>query len=247
MGIFEQLPSWSRVMQADKQDLPRIFADPAFRAAFRRDVTGEIEGYRLFKGDWDGVKVQLAEKPELEPLIGKSVAEIAAERGGDPFDVFFDIALEDDLHMEFSYCLAGDMQRKPSLLDDNYMIGLSDAGAHLTLLADHAYATYFLGRWIRERGLMPIERAVRKLTAVPAELFGIKERGSLKDGWYADLVLVDPTRVIDRETKLVHDLPGGGPRLLTKADGIEAVIVNGSVAVERGELTGSRTGQVIRG
>jgi N-acyl-D-aspartate/D-glutamate deacylase len=91
------------------------------------------------------------------------------------------------------------------------MIGLSDAGAHLTLLADHAYATYFLGRWIRERGLMPIERAVRKLTAVPAELFGIKERGSLKDGWYADLVLVDPTRVIDRETKLVHDLPGGGP------------------------------------
>jgi N-acyl-D-aspartate/D-glutamate deacylase len=86
MGIFEQLPSWSRVMQADKQDLPRVFADPAFRAAFRRDVTGEIEGYRLFKGDWDGVKVQLAEKPELEPLIGKSVAEIAAERGADPFD-----------------------------------------------------------------------------------------------------------------------------------------------------------------
>jgi N-acyl-D-aspartate/D-glutamate deacylase len=247
MGIFEQLPSWSRVMQADKQDLPRIFADPAFRAAFRGDVTGEIEGYRLFKGDWDGVKVQLAEKPALEPLIGKSVAEIAAERGADPFEVFFDIALADDLHMEFSYCLAGDMQRKPSLLDDNYMIGLSDAGAHLTLLADHAYATYFLGRWIRERGLMPIERAVRKLTAVPAELFGIKERGSLKDGWYADLVLVDPTRVIDRETKLVHDLPGGGPRLLTKADGIEAVIVNGSVAVERGELTGARSGQVIRG
>jgi N-acyl-D-aspartate/D-glutamate deacylase len=247
MGIFEQLPSWSRVMQADKSDLPRVFADPTFRAAFRRDVTGEIEGYRLFKGDWDGVKVQLAETPALASLIGKTVAEIAAERGGDPFEVFFDIALEDDLHMEFSYCLAGDLQRRPSLLDDNYMIGLSDAGAHLTLLADHAYATYFLGRWIRERGLMPIERAVRKLTAVPAALFGIKERGTLNEGWFADLVLVDPTRVIDRETKLVYDLPGGGPRLLTKADGIEAVIVNGSVAVERGELTGARSGQVLRG
>jgi N-acyl-D-aspartate/D-glutamate deacylase len=234
-------------MQADRAELPRIFADPAFRAAFRRDVTGEIEGYRLFKGDWDGVRVLLAEKPALTPLIGKSVAEIAAERGGDPFEVFFDIALEDDLHMEFSYCLAGDLQRRPALLDDNFLIGLSDAGAHLTLLADHAYATYFLGRWIRERGLMPLERAVRKLTAAPAELFGIRERGRLIEGWFADVVLVDPTRVIDRETKLVYDLPGGGPRLLTKADGIEAVIVNGAVAVERGELTGATPGQVLRG
>ncbi len=247
MGIFEQLPSWRRVMQAEKAELPRVFADPEFRAAFRRDVTGEIEGYRLFKGDWDGVKVLLAERPALKPLIGKSIAAIAAERGRDVFDVFFDVALEDDLHTEFSYCLAGDLQRRPSLLDDNYLIGLSDAGAHLTLLADHAYTTYFLGRWIRERGLMPIEQAVRKLTAVPAELFGIADRGTLKVGAFADLVLFDPLRVIDRETTLVYDLPGGGPRLLTKADGIEAVIVNGAVTVERGELTGARGGQVLRG
>jgi N-acyl-D-aspartate/D-glutamate deacylase len=247
MGIFEQLPAWGRVMQADKADLPGIFKDPAFRAAFRRDVTGEMEGYRLFKGDWDGVKIQLAETAAVKPLIGRTVAEVAAERGADPFEVFFDVALEDDLHTEFSYCLAGDMQRRPSLLDDNYLIGLSDAGAHLTLLADHAYTTYFLGRWIRERGLMPIEQAVRKLTAVPAELFGIRERGTLTQGHYADVVLFDATRIIDRETKLVYDLPGGGPRLLTKADGIEAVIVNGGVAVERGELTGAQTGQVLRG
>jgi len=247
MGIFEQLPSWSRVMQTPRAELASVFADPAFRAAFRRDVTGPSEGYRLFKGDWDGVKVLLTERPALKPLIGKSVAEIAAQRGGDPFDVFFDVALEDDLHTEFSYCLAGDLQRRPSLLDDNYLIGLSDAGAHLTLLADHAYTTYFLGRWIRERGLMPLERAVRKLTAVPAELFGIRDRGVLASGWCADVVLFDPTRVIDRETTLVHDLPGGGPRLLTRADGIEAVIVNGAVTVERGELTGARSGQVLRG
>jgi N-acyl-D-aspartate/D-glutamate deacylase len=247
MGIFEQLPSWRRVMQANRVELPHIFADPEFRAAFRRDVTGEIEGYRLFKGDWDGVKVLLTERPELKPLIGTSIAEIAAARAADPFDVFFDVALEDDLHTEFSYCLAGDLQRRPSLLDDNYLIGLSDAGAHLTLLADHAYTTYFLGRWIRERGLMPIEQAVRKLTSVPAALFGIGDRGTLKPGAFADLVLFDPTRVIDRETTLVYDLPGGGPRLLTKADGIEAVIVNGAVTVERGELTGARSGRVLRG
>ena len=94
---------------------------------------------------------------------------------------------------------------------------------------------------------MPIEQAVRKLTSVPAELFGLTGRGTLTAGAFADVVLFDPTRVIDRETKLVHDLPGGGPRLLTKADGIEAVIVNGCVTVERGELTGGRAGQVLRG
>lgn len=234
-------------MQADKAALPAIFADPAFRAAFRADVTGKIEGYRLFKGDWDGVKVQLTEKPENKHLIGQTVAAIAAARGGDPFEVFFDIALADDLHTEFSYCLAGDLQRRPALLDDNFVIGLSDAGAHLTLLADHAYATYFLGRWIRERELMPLERAVSKLTSVPAALFGIRDRGTLAVGKYADVVLFDATRVIDCETKLVYDLPGGGPRLLTKAEGIEAVIVNGAPTVERGELTGARSGQVLRG
>jgi len=247
MGVFEQLPSWSRVMQAQRHELPALFSDAAFRAAFRRDVTGELEGYRLFKGDWDGVKVLVTHDPALGGLIGKSIAEIAAERRRDPFEVFFDVALEDQLQTEFSYCLAGDLQRRPSLLDDNYLIGLSDAGAHLTLLADHAYTTYFLGRWIRERRLMPLERAVRKLTAVPAQLFGIGGRGMLAPGNFADVVLFDASRIIDRETKLVHDLPGGGPRLLTEADGIEAVIVNGALTVEAGALTGARAGRVLRG
>lgn len=247
MGIFDQLPSWRRVMNAPRAELASVFRDPAFRAAFKQDVTGEYEGFRMFKGDWEQVKVLLVASDALKDRIGQTVAEIAAERGGDPFDVFFDLTLEDELHTEFSYMLSSDLPRRPTLLDENYLIGLSDAGAHLTLLADHAYATYFLGRWIRERGLMPLEEGVRKLTKVPADLFGIAKRGVLADGNFADVVLFDPTRVIDRATELVYDLPGGGPRLLTQADGIEAVIVNGAVTVERGELTGARAGQVLRG
>jgi N-acyl-D-aspartate/D-glutamate deacylase len=95
--------------------------------------------------------------------------------------------------------------------------------------------------------MMPLEQAVRKLTSVPAEVFGLTGRGTLRPGAFADVVLFDAMRVIDRETTLVYDLPGGGPRLLTRADGIEAVIVNGAVTVERGELTGARAGQVLRG
>ncbi len=246
MGLFDQLPSWSRVATASPGERPAVFRDAEFRAAFRNDVTGEYRGFRLFKGDWDGVTVILAESADAQALVGKSVAELAAERGADPIDAFFDAALEDDLRLQFSYCVASDEGRGPGLLDENTLIGLSDAGAHLTLLADHAYTTYLLGRWVRERGLMPVELAVHKLTQVPAEIFSIPERGALREGFFADVVLFDADRVIDEETKLVYDLPGGGPRLVTRAQGIDKVIVNGAVTVDRGELTEARAGQVIR-
>jgi N-acyl-D-aspartate/D-glutamate deacylase len=246
MGLFDSLPSWQQAAGLPLAQLRALFRNPAFRAAFRKDVGPDYRGYRLFKGDWDGIKVLLAERAELRGWIGRSIAEIAAERGLDPLDALFELALEDDLRMQFSYTLAGDEGRGGTLLDDNYLIGLSDAGAHLTLLADHAYTTYFLGRWVRERKLMPLEAAVRKLTKVPAQLFGIRERGELREGYKADVVVFDATRVSDRETRLVYDLPGGGPRLVTRADGIEQLIVNGRPTVERGELTGERAGQVLR-
>jgi len=233
-------------MSRKREELPALFADRAFRDRFCRDLTGDSISFRIFKGDWDTVKVTMTGDPARRGMIGKSVAELAEQRGADPLDAFFDIALEDRLETEFSYCLSGDEHRGPSLLDEDNLIGLSDAGAHLTLLADHAYTTYFLGRWIRERGLMPLEQGVRKLTRVPAELFGIRERGGLVPGYFADVTLFDPSRVIDLDTELVYDLPGGGPRLLTRAKGIEKVIVNGSVIAEGGELTGVRPGHVLR-
>ncbi len=247
MGLFDQLPSWQETAALKDEPLRELLRDASFRARFRQDVEGEFTGFRLFQGNWDGVSILTANEPGLRKHIGSSVETIASARGQDPFDAFFDVALEDDLHMQFGYTLSGDEGRGPSLLDENQMIGLSDAGAHLTLLADHAYTTYFLGRWIRERGLMPLAQAVRKLTSVPAEFFGIPERGELRPGLYADVVLFDPERVLPHEPELVSDLPGGNQRLVTRADGIEAVIVNGGVAVERGELTGERRGHVIRG
>jgi N-acyl-D-aspartate/D-glutamate deacylase len=247
MGPFDTLPCWVRVAQAKGAAREAVFRDPEFRARFRHDTGPDNPGVRLFKGDYDGVKVLVAERPDLRKWIGKSVADAARERGADPLDAFFDLALEDGLRMQFSYCVASDLGREPSLLSEDYMIGLSDAGAHLTLLADHAYTTYFLGVWVRERKLMSLEQGIRKLTQVPARVFGIRERGELREGWHADVVIFDPTRVCARESELVYDLPGGGARLVTKADGIEATIVNGEVAVLRGELTGARSGQVIRG
>lgn len=247
MGIFDQMPSWQETAKRKGEALRALLRDPSFRARFRQDIEGDFKGFRLFQGDWDGVSVLTADAPELRRHIGASVEAIAAERGHDPFETFMNVALEDDLHMQFGYTVSGDEGRGPGLLDENKMIGLSDAGAHLTLLADHAYTTHFLGRWIRERSLMPLEQAIRKLTSVPAEFFGIPERGLLRMGFFADVVLFDPERIINLEPELVSDLPGGNQRLVTRADGIEVVIVNGGVAVEGGELTGVRRGHVIRG
>jgi N-acyl-D-aspartate/D-glutamate deacylase len=247
MGIFDQMPSWQETAKVEGNALRDLLRDTSFRARFREDVEGDFQGFRLFQGDWEGVSVLTVEKDDLRRHVGANIAGIASERGQDPLDMFLDVALEDDLHMQFGYTISGDEGRGPGLLDENQMIGLSDAGAHLTLLADHAYTTHFLGRWIRERELMPLAQAIRKLTSVPAEFFGIPERGVLQSGFFADVVIFDPERVINHEPQLVSDLPGGNQRLVTRADGIEFVIVNGGVAVERGELTGDRRGQVIRG
>lgn len=247
MGVFDQLPSWQETAAHKGGSLRALLRDPSFRARFRQDVEGEFEGFRLFRGDWDGVSVLTADEPSLRKHVGSSVDVIAKGRGVDPLEAFFDVALEDDLRMQFGYTVASDEGRGPGLLSEDQMIGLSDAGAHLTLLADHAYTTHFLGRWVRDRKLMPLEQAVRKLTQVPARFFGIPERGELREGWHADVVLFDPERVLNHDPELVSDLPGGNARLVTRADGIEAVIVNGGVTVERGELTSERRGQVIRG
>ena len=247
MGIFDQLPSWQETAKVKGEALRSLLRDASFRERFRHDVEGDFQGFRLFQGDWDGLSVVTAEAPGPRKNIGANVQAIATERSADPLETFLDVALEDDLHTQFGYTISGDEGRGPGLLDENQMIGLSDAGAHLTLLADHAYTTHFLGRWIRERGLMPLGKAIRKLTSVPAEFFGIPERGVLRPGFFADVVIFDPERIINREPELVNDLPGGNQRLVTRADGIEAVIVNGGVSIERGELTGVRRGHVIRG
>ena len=167
--------------------------------------------------------------------------------GEDLFTTHLPYILSDDLQTEYSYCLSTDLDKTSQVLSDEYLLGLSDAGAHLTLLSDAAYTTYLLGRWVRERKQLSIESAVQKMTQAPAEFWGIRGRGLLREGWKADVVLFDPTTVDACKAELAYDLPGGGPRLLPKAKGIETVIVNGAVAVERSEVTGARSGEVVRG
>jgi N-acyl-D-aspartate/D-glutamate deacylase len=126
------------------------------------------------------------------------------------------------------------------------LVGQSDAGAHLIYDAGYGYATRFLGHWIRERRIMSLEEGVRKLTFMVASIFGLHDRGLVRGGMAADLVVFDPERVSDTEPEMVQDLPAGEKRLVQRAEGVKMTIVNGRVLTENGVHTGAFPGRVLR-
>ena len=161
-----------------------------------------------------------------------------------------EIVVEDDLKTGLYPPAAGDNEeswelRKTLWNDDRCLIGASDAGAHLDFLATFNYSTYLLAA-ARDRGLLELESAVHKLTDVPARLYGLKDRGRIEEGWWADLVVFDAQNVAPDEIEVREDLPGGGWRLYSEAIGVHHVFINGEQAVEDGAFTKARPGTLLR-
>jgi N-acyl-D-aspartate/D-glutamate deacylase len=134
------------------------------------------------------------------------------------------------------------------LAESMYKFGLSDAGAHLTFLCDAGFGLHLLGYWVRERKLMPLQEAIRKITSEPAQIFGIRERGSIKPGMHADLFLFDPQTVGRKRAERVFDLPAGASRLTTPAIGVHGVWINGrKIADAQGiRADAPKAGKVLR-
>ncbi len=243
---FAAFKCWGRVF-ADKSDAAQraVYGDPAFRHAFRE----ELKSATGFSGDWSRITVHETHKPALKPLEGRNVADIAKERGKDALDTFLDLTLEDDLDIE--YVLAQfnvNLKRvEENLVDPGVLIALGDGGAHVDMLCDAGYPTYLLGTWVRERQIMTLEQAIPRLTAQPADLFGIKGRGRLKVGNAADIAIFDPATIGSASRgERRFDLPGGAKRMVMPSRGVEYTIVNGAVAYAEGRPTGSTSGQVLR-
>ena len=190
------------------------------------------------------IKAATAANKQLEK---KSVVEIAQIRGQDIIDAFLDLSLEEGLDTVFQTSSTnGDEQAVAEIIRSPFtLVGQSDAGAHLIYDAGYGYATRLLGYWIRERNVMTLEEGVRKLTFMVASIFGLHDRGLLRRGMAADIVVFDPTTIRECDPEMVSDLPGGEKRLIQKATGIEMTIVNGEVLVARGEHTGALPGTVL--
>jgi len=160
-----------------------------------------------------------------------------------------DLALEDDLNISFIQPVFNTNEGRLAKLinDPRPMLGLSDAGAHVSLLCDAGYCTYLLGHWVRELEAISLEYAVKRITAEPADFFGLKSRGRLTVGNAADMAIFDAKTVgSPRRGTMTDDLPGGGKRLVMPATGMIHTIVNGVPVYEHGRYTGATPGEVLR-
>lgn len=243
--IFSNLSCWTPAFQRPVEEQIAFYRDPSFRAAFRK----EMETPKVFGGRWDRAIVHEVSNPAMKPLLGKSVAQIAKERGKDGLDTFLDLAIEDKLELQFTYELFNANEEKiPELIKDSrVMVGLSDGGAHVDMLCDAGYATYLLGTWVRDKSVLTLEHAVKRLTSEPAAFFGISQRGKIQKGMAADFAIFDLKTVgSQKRGEMRNDLPGGGRRLVMPARGVEYTVVNGTVLYEHQKHTGAMPGQVLR-
>ena len=242
---FAAFPSWNRVfVDKAKPAQAAVYADRAFRDQFRE----ELKRPMAF-GNWERIRVHEVRSPELKPLEGQSIADIAREQGKDGVDAFLDLTLQDDLDVEFtmaSFNTRVDRMRE-ILNDKSVLVALGDGGAHVDMLCDAGYPTYLLGTWVRERQALTLEEGVRRLTSDPAEVFGITDRGRLVPGLAADVAIFDASRVgSTNRGERRFDLPGGGKRMVMPSRGVEYTVVNGAVTWEDGKVTGATAGQVLR-
>jgi N-acyl-D-aspartate/D-glutamate deacylase len=205
--------AFDRVKQARPEDRARIYADPEFRARFRRNLAHPGQGI-LFYGDWSKVEVE-----------GVSVLELALEAGRDPLEFFFDLPADTPLVAKLFQ--NDDEGVAPLLRHPAGVVALSDAGAHLIFLCDAGFGLHFLAHWVRDTGTFTLEEGVRRLTSDPAAKYRIAGRGRIKPGFAADLLLFDPLAVGVSGLERVADLPGGGARMLRRPRGVAGVWVNG--------------------
>jgi N-acyl-D-amino-acid deacylase len=241
----EGLASWKPALGKQGKHLCATLASPAFRNGVRQEL-GQPSAFRLFNGEWDKVHVVEVAQPRHRELEQRSVRDIAQRLGKDPLDAMLDLALDEDLATIFTaQLLNSDEAAVARLLNHPHsLISLSDAGAHLTFFNDAGFGLHLLGHWVRERGVMRLQDAVRRLTSQSAQIFGMPGRGLLREGYAADLLLFDPATVGRGRSHRVFDLPGGAPRLHTDAVGVHGVWVNG---VQVADGAGVRADAPLRG
>jgi N-acyl-D-aspartate/D-glutamate deacylase len=244
---FDEFPTWKTALFSPLDVRKQMFADSAVRQKLRAEAI-EDQSPSVFPRRWDVIFVDAVKLAKNKAQERKSVQEIAEAQGKDGLDCFLDISLEEDLETRFVHTnTQGDPAAVCEILKHPaVMIGQSDAGAHMGYDARFGYSTAFLGCWVRDHGIMPLEEAVAKLTFRVASVFGLGDRGLLRPGLAGDIAIFDPLTVNTREPEYVQDLPGNETRMIQKAIGVPYTVVNGEVVIENGRATGALPGQILR-
>jgi len=247
---FDLLPEWRELRQRPLAEQAAAYRDPETKArlvqtAMRGDYSA-LRGIGAMprKPDFEGIRVY---ERGLPP--NPTVAEVARARGVEPAEAMIDLGLESDFEVLFIqpslYPQDPEVLRRV-LRHPRTVMTFSDSGAHLSQIADASIHTYLLGHWVRDLGELTIEDAVRMITLAPALAWGFSDRGLVREGMVADLNVFDPATIAPAVPKVVHDLPAGGRRLIQRADGFLATVVNGEVTIRDGQPTGATPGRLFR-
>ncbi len=244
---FDEFPTWKIAMFSPVDIRKRMFADAACRKKLRAEAI-EDSSASVFPRRWDVVnidQVKLAKNKSLEKQTVEAVAKLQVKDG---LDCFLDLSLEENLETRFSHITTqGDPKAVCEILKHpSVVVGQSDAGAHMGYDARFGYCTAFLGRWVRDHGIMSLEEAVSKLTFRVASIFGLNDRGLLRLGMAADITVFDPATINTLEPEYVQDLPGNETRMIQRAAGVPYTIVNGELVIENDAPTGALPGKVLR-
>jgi N-acyl-D-aspartate/D-glutamate deacylase len=248
---YDRAPLWKELRARPLADQEAALRDPGMRAKL---VAAAL---KHAKAPEEGVAAEVRSQVDYDWLFPlermkppyPSVADMAREQGKEPIDVVINMALDKNLHQFFMQPLFNEdwdvvlfMMRHPRTA-----VTFSDSGAPVSQIMDSSLHTHILSYWVREKGEFTLEQAIRKMTYDVASFWGLHDRGLVRNGKTADLVIFDPDTVAPQMPTLEHDLPGGAPRLKQKADGILATIVAGQTVIRNNEHTGALPGTVLRG
>ncbi|HUA35165.1 MAG TPA: amidohydrolase family protein [Candidatus Binataceae bacterium] len=241
-NLFDECQAWCDATTGTREERAQKLSDPSRREALRSKMPFVITD------QFDQIFVSQVERAELKDKEGLTLRELSERTGKHPVDAMLDLAVADDLNAEF-YAPGPNqnMDFMKEMLEYPYLIpGVSDGGAHTKFFTGGQYPTEFLANLVRERGMLPLEDAHWRLSALPAMCAGFRDRGTLREGAPADVIVYDLDKLAVGPMEKVYDLPGGEWRRIRRAKGYQAIVVNGEVTMSDGLATGATSGRLLR-
>ena len=242
--LFIRLPNWYRVMRFGTRDeIVAAFMDEERR----RQMVAEAESMSPL---WDLLVLRQVNSDANQPLVGKTLKEIAAMRNTTAIDTMIDLSLEEDLRAHFLAANMGhtDVRVVGDLLaNPRVHLGASDGGAHILSFSTYGDTGYLFSQFVRNCKALSLEQAVKKITLDTASIWGMKDRGVIREGYAADITIFDAEQIDRGDEYYTNDVPGDGHRYVRDAVGIDTVIIGGAVAYQNGEYTDSTRGSIVSG
>ena len=242
-NLFDSLPGWVNPLVGSIEERTLKLKDPDIRDEMKRDA----DARQLLRTDWSRVTVLETMNERNYKYDGSTIVEIAAAQGKHPVDAFLDLALDEGLETVFAHPV------DPRPLDENILspyghVSVSDGGAHTRYLTTSTWPVEFLTYWIRDRQIMSLEQGHYKMSALPGWFADFKDRGTLRVGDWADVMVYNLDELGFQHDKMIyaHDFPGGERRIIQKPTGLRYTLVNGAVTFEGNDCTGALPGKLLR-